>query len=84
MDLDKPIKHLELSHSEWAKIKEQLLADFGTKILLSWVSKRELNFTVREHRRWDNKQNGYNDQRSVICIDFYSEDAKTYFLLRFT
>jgi hypothetical protein len=84
MDITPPIKHLELSHSEWDKIKQQLTEQYGTKILLSWVMRRELNFTIREHHRWDNNTNkGWHDQRSVMCIDFYSEDARTYFLLRF-
>ena len=84
MDMNEPIKHLELTHGEWDRIKQQLTQQHGTKILINWVMRRELNFTVREHHRWDDKYQAWRDRRSVICIDFYSEDAKTYFLLRFT
>ena len=36
--------------SEWEPIQYQLGIDYGTKIMLSWVCKRELGFTVRRHK----------------------------------
>ena len=84
MDINKPIKHHELSHAEWEKIKAQLTQQFGTKILINWVMRRELNFSIREHQRWDDTRPTYSDRRSVMCVDFYSEEARTYFLLRYT
>jgi hypothetical protein len=72
---DKPIKHIELYGSEWNQIKDQLVKDHGMRILLSWVCKEVLGFTVREHR----------DRRyeKSIHLDFYDESCKTFFLLKY-
>lgn len=39
------------------KIKPKLIVDFGQRILISYVCKRELGFTVREHRGWHENLN---------------------------
>lgn len=77
------MKHIELTHREWDDLKTKLVAELGNKALLSFVLKREFGFTVREHHRWDSTQR-WDDRRSVICLDFYSEAAKTWFLLKYT
>ena len=76
---DKPIKHIELSTVEWKKVKEQLIEDFGQKILISWVMKRECGFTVRTHTRWQDDQSSV-----VVCLDFYDEQMKTWYILKYT
>ncbi len=76
---DKPIKHLELTESEWARVKARLIEDFGQKILISWVLKRECGFTVRSHTTWND-----NRHRVVICLDFYDERMKTWYILKYT
>jgi hypothetical protein len=45
-------KNLIIFHrpSQWESIQNQLAQDYGTKIRLSWVCKRELGFTVRHHK----------------------------------
>lgn len=78
---NKPIKHIELSQEEWNKIKQQLIADFGQKILISWVMKRECGFTVRNHTRWS--EDG-RDNKVVVCLDFYDEQMKTWYILKYT
>jgi len=76
---DKPIKHIELSTTEWKKVKQQLIEDFGQKILISWVMKRECGFTVRTHTRWEDDQS-----KVVVCLDFYDEQMKTWYILKYT
>ena len=76
---DKPIKHLELSKAEWEKVKARLIQEFGQKILISWVLKRECGFTVRSHSRWT--ANNYED---IVCLDFYDEQMKTWYILKYT
>lgn len=72
------MKALVLTHTEWAKVKQQLINDYGFSISISWVSRRKLGFTAREHT-------DYTDGRyhSAMHIDFYSEEARTFFLLRY-
>lgn len=81
---DKPIKHHELSLSEWLVIREKIRALFGdSMILLSFKMRRELGFSVRRHTQWVPKMDGgYHDD--IICIDFYTEEARTFFMLSYT
>lgn len=78
---DKSIKHLELTKQEWAKTKERLIQEFGQKILISWVMKRECGFTVRNHTRWSDDG---EDHWEVVCLDFYDEQMKTWYILKYT
>lgn len=80
---------------EWSEIQQQLTADFGPSIAISFVCKRELGFTVRRHKGlvphpqaeweimksqgWDHRYH-YEDQ---VHLDFYSESAKTWFVLKY-
>ena len=73
---DKPIKHVELKHREWTRIKDQLVQEHGMRILLSWVCKDTLGFTARDH--YD-----YGGQIRMIHLDFYDESCKTFFLLKY-
>lgn len=44
---------IKLSRSEWFdRIKPRLLKEYGPTIAISYVCRRELGFTVREHRGW--------------------------------
>jgi len=81
--------------SEWEPIQYQLGLDYGTKIMLSWVCKRELGFTVRRHKGleehpkeiWEVMKNegwhhrGYYQEQ--IHLDFYNEAAQTWFVLKY-
>ena len=80
---------------EWSVIQAQLVRDFGPRIAISFVCKRELGFTVRRHRGlvphpqaeweimkregWDHRYH-YEDQ---VHLDFYSESAQTWFVLKY-
>ena len=92
------IKHnLIIFHklSEWDRIQDRLSEEYGAKIMISYVCKRELGFTVRRHKGlvphskenweimkaegWDNRYH-YEDQ---IHLDFYSPSAQTWFVLKY-
>ncbi len=72
---DKPIPSLEISKKDHVILMDRLKAEYGMRIMLSWVSRRELGFTVRFH-----KPRGGRDQ---IFLDFYDEASKTFFLLKY-
>jgi len=90
-------KNLIVFHrpEEWEEIYHRIFVDFGIKMSVSYVLKRELGFTVRHHRglapvqlsvgpltRYTASGNThyYEDQ---VHLDFYSESASTWFQLRY-
>jgi hypothetical protein len=82
---DKPVKHIELTHKEWEELRESIKRDYGqSTVMLSWKMKEALGFTVREHQRWDDRFQNYDDRRSVICLDFVSEQHKIVYLLKYS
>jgi hypothetical protein len=78
------MKPLVLSQDEWNAIREKIRRDFGeSMIMLRFKMKRELGFTPRTHLSWVPKMDGgYFDQETHI--DFYTEEARTWFLLKYT
>jgi hypothetical protein len=77
------MKHHELTHAEWLKIRQQIRVEFGdSMILLRDKMRRELGFTARHHREW-NPNGVFPVMDDYICIDFYTEQARTWFLLKF-
>jgi hypothetical protein len=90
-------KNLVVFHklSDWDLILDRLSEEYGTKIMISYVCKRELGFTVRRHKGlvphskenweimksegWDHRYH-YEEQ---IHLDFYSQSAQTWFVLKY-
>ena len=71
---------ITLSKPEWEQIKTQLSRDWPRSyVVMRGVMKRELGFTVREHR-WYSDQHG--TQRQVF-LDFYDDVKETWFRLRY-
>jgi hypothetical protein len=80
---------------EWEKLQSQLRQDYGHRIMLSWVCKQELGFTVRRHKglephdpaEWEvMKSEGWNHRyhyQEQIHLDFYNESAQTWFVLKY-
>lgn len=79
---------------EWDEIYQLILRDFGPKMAISFVLKRELGFTIRNHRglalhnqktiemmgsEWPHKYY-YEPQ---VHLDFYSEAAQSWFQLKY-
>ena len=76
------------SPAHWDLVWEKILADNKPGIVVSWVLKRELGFTVRRHDEWVS----FVPQGSVVprnrCIrqvhlDFFNEAALTWFQLKY-
>jgi hypothetical protein len=80
---------------EWETVQAQLRQDYGSKIMLSWVCKRELGFTVRRHKGLEEhpkeiweimKGEGWNHRyhyQEQIHLDFYNASAQTWFVLKY-
>ena len=81
--------------ADWEPIQYQLGLDHGTRIMLSWVCKRELGFTVRRHKglephdsvEWEvMKSQGWNHRyhyQEQIHLDFYDQARQTWFVLKY-
>ena len=67
------MKSILISEERWQQIVASTVEARGNKYRLSFVLKRDLGWSGRRHP---------NNQRKVY-IDFWSEDAKTMFLLEF-
>lgn len=73
-------KTLILSNGQWGKLVTQLKQDYGPSILaISWVTRRELGFTVRSHKFWENYST-VQDTR----LDFYDDECQTMFILKYS
>lgn len=83
---------ITLSVDEWRKIKDRLRLEHPLSVLvLVGAMKRELGFTVRNHKEYPNdedeviydKNGSWSYYREVICLDFYDDIKETYFRLRY-
>ena len=73
-----------LTVDQWKHIRTELQTEHPrTVFMLRDKMKRILGFTVREHTAWVPKPDGgYSDYQ--IHLDFYSENKRTMFLLKFS
>lgn len=73
--------------SDWEKIWRSIQSDYGAKICISYVLKRELGFTIRAHTEWipfdqsGDRHRKYAEEQ--VHLDFYNESAQSWFLLRY-
>lgn len=85
------MKALILKHREWEKVFSQIKQDYAATpatYLIRDRMKRDLGFTYREHTEWTKEyefdpQHDWRDGNSKIHIDFYSEEAQTFFMLKY-
>lgn len=70
---------VEMTEKEWQPIKQQLIAEYGISIFLSWRMRTELGCV----RRF-----GYNNSaeypRDRIYLDFFDEISYTTFAMRYS
>lgn len=88
------MKAVILKHREWDKIFAQIKKDYADTPAVYLIRNRMkdvLGFTPREHSVWRSQeefyeyedQSDWRDMRSEIHLDFYTEAARTMFLLRY-
>jgi hypothetical protein len=83
------------SVDEWSVLFRQLLQDFGAKIAISSVCRRELGFTIRRHKGLEEhpkeiwevmKSEGWHQRyhyQDQIHLDFYNQAQQTWFVLKY-
>lgn len=75
-------KPISLTLKQWSELRTKLSHDYGQAVgLVSWRLRETFGFTVREHR-----DESHADWRQWITVklDFYDEDKKTMFLLKYS
>lgn len=73
---------------EWQTILDQLYLEHGLKIGISWVMRRELGFSARNHRGLVPNEHAkpgrptmYYEQQ--VHLDFFNESTQSWFILRY-
>ena len=73
---------LTLTPNEWKYIRNKLKEDYAWKpsvFMIRETMRRELGFTPRFHSEYTD-QSGYIE---VVCLDFYSDEAETFFRMKY-
>jgi hypothetical protein len=74
------VKAVKLSQGQWRKVLEHLHEEYPkTVFMIRSKMKAVLGFTIREHNHWENGEHEFQ-----IHLDFYSENKRTMFLLKFS
>ena len=76
------MKPVIITQVQWKKIREQLHKEYPKRIFMIRDRMRaKLGFTPRDHRHYDSAKGYYVEQ---VHLDFYSENKKTMFLMKFS
>ena len=76
-------KPIELSHKQWATLKERLKQDYPPSVLyIREKGKTKLGFLDREYKDWDKENNRW--RKNCIMLDFYSEKKRTFFIMKYS
>lgn len=81
---------------DWYRVLDRLAEDFGQAIRMRFIMKRELGFTPRDHRGLvpNRKLGGVLDSFAIedapghhyedqVHLDFYTESAQSWFILKY-
>ena len=72
---------------DWTNIYSQILRDYGRGMMVRTRLRKELGFTYRHHQEWIEFDRTGDRPRSYceeqIHVDFYSEAAQSWFILRY-
>ena len=69
-------KPIEISHTGWHALREQLRRDYPNSVVfISRKTREKLGFMPREHREWN---------KDCVMLDFYDEKKRTFFLLKYS
>ncbi len=73
---------------EWQTILDQLYLEHGLKIGISWVMRRELGFSARNHRGLVPNEHAKTGRPTMhyeqqVHLDFFNESTQSWFILRY-
>ena len=73
---------VNLTIDEWNSIRHRLMSDYAGKpsiFLIRESMKRELGFTPRFHSEWT----AFDGYKETVMLDFYNENAETFFRMKY-
>lgn len=75
--------HMELTPEVWERVNTQLQKDYPASVfIMRSKMQRVLGFVDRKHWTYNRERNKWN--RPIICLDFYDERKRTFFLLKYS
>jgi aminoglycoside/choline kinase family phosphotransferase len=77
------MKPIALTESEWFAVRDKLVSRYAASpstLLIRDKMKRELGFTVRNHKGWTPEM---VSEITIFYLDFYSDEAETMFRLTY-
>lgn len=84
------MKTVRLSPENWYVIFKKIREQYPPSVVLSREKmRRVLGFTPRQEQRWRQEDgpaglyDGYGDYKRSVCLDFFDEQKKTMFLLKY-
>ena len=80
-------KPIELSHSQWKTLSEQLHKDYPRSVMIIRSRMQaKLGFVHREYKDWDDNMGkvGSHWRKNCIMLDFYSESKRTFFMIKYS
>lgn len=84
------MKTVRLSPENWYKIYQKIKAHQPPSVLLCRDKmRRVLGFTPRQEQKWkvenstSGRVNRHSDYYKSVCLDFFDEQKKTMFLLKY-
>jgi hypothetical protein len=79
------MKPVILNIEQWTKIHSEIKDRYPPSVTLSREKMRKvLGFTPREHTEWVEEAKNLSRCRTVIYIDFFNEQQRTMFLLKYS
>jgi hypothetical protein len=82
-------KSISLSVPQWEALLKKLKVDYSSEppstLLIRNQMKKKLGFVPRHHEYWqDAGDNQFAQFRHIVFLDFYDEQKKTMFLLKYS
>lgn len=81
------MRTLKFKKADWDKLWNIIKAEHPPSIMISWVCKRDLGFTIRDYtppppRKLD--RSNYSQYSLEVHLDFYDEQLQTMFILKYS
>ena len=82
-------KNLIIFHNQaaWETIWQRIVEEYGPSIAISWVCRRELGFSVRNHQHWVTFDYAEKIPRKYleeqVHLDFFNPATQSWFQLKY-
>jgi len=79
------MNHITIYPDQWRSLRDRLRKDNPPSVMLSREKmRRVLGFTPRNHTEWVEDGDFGPVHRNIVCLDFFDEQKRTMFLLKYS